>query len=178
MLHAECCEKGVHRWVPRRSGAPGPIAGSAEHANEVIMLCLSLAPSSLYSVGFACQRRQGTLAMQPTTDATYGTMRRHTSVSECERKTRCRSVFFQPSSKATASAICIQNKVSLKRSKEQRNNRQHSFANCSCCVFNQQPHRVCVSFYSIYASAIIYNRRGGVKHQAHAKAITRYLHSR
>lgn len=60
MLHAECCEKGVHPWVPRRSSAPGPIAGSAEHANEVIMLCLSLALAPLYSVGFACQRRQGT----------------------------------------------------------------------------------------------------------------------
>ncbi|KAG8003564.1 Mitochondrial coenzyme A transporter SLC25A42 [Nibea albiflora] len=33
-------------------------------------------------VGFACQRRQGTLVMQPTTDVTYGTMRRHMSVSE------------------------------------------------------------------------------------------------
>lgn len=60
MLHAECCEKGVHRWVPRRSSTPGPIAGSAEHANEVIMLCLSLAPALLYSVGFSCHRRQGT----------------------------------------------------------------------------------------------------------------------
>lgn len=59
MLHAECCEKGVHPWVPRRSSAPGPIAGSAEHANEVIMLCLSLAPALLYSVGFACQRQAG-----------------------------------------------------------------------------------------------------------------------
>lgn len=83
MLHAECCEKGVHPWVPRRSSAPGPIAGSAEHANEVIMLCLSLAPAPLfYSVGFACQRRQGTLVMQPTTDVTYGTMRRLMSVSQ------------------------------------------------------------------------------------------------
>lgn len=35
------------------AAAPGPIAGSAEHANEVIMLCLSLAPLLLYSVGFA-----------------------------------------------------------------------------------------------------------------------------
>lgn len=41
MLHAECCEKGVNPWVPRRSSTPEPIAGSAEHANEVIMLCLS-----------------------------------------------------------------------------------------------------------------------------------------
>lgn len=50
--------------------------------------------------------------------------------------------FFQLASKATASVIYMQNKVSLKRSKEQSNYRQHSFANCSCCVFNQQPHRV------------------------------------
>lgn len=59
MLHAECCEKGVHPWVPRRSSAPGPMVGSAEHANEVIML------ASPYSVGFACQGGQGTLVMHP-----------------------------------------------------------------------------------------------------------------
>lgn len=57
MLHAECCEKGVRRWVPRRSTAPGPIAEGAEHANEVIMLCLSVAFTLLYSVQPACHRR-------------------------------------------------------------------------------------------------------------------------
>lgn len=52
MLHAECCEKGAHPWVPRRSSTPGPMVARAEHANEVIMVSLSLAPAPIYSVGF------------------------------------------------------------------------------------------------------------------------------
>lgn len=57
MLHARCCEKAVHPWVPRRSSAPRPMAGSAEHANEVIMwMPLPL----LYSAGLSgCHRRAG-----------------------------------------------------------------------------------------------------------------------
>lgn len=54
MLHAECCEKGVHRWVPRRCTAPGPIARSAEHANEVIMLCLTLCFCLSFTVWAFC----------------------------------------------------------------------------------------------------------------------------
>lgn len=57
MLHARCCEKAAHPWVPRRSSAPGPMAGSAGHANEVIMWTpLPL----LYSAALSgCHRRVG-----------------------------------------------------------------------------------------------------------------------
>lgn len=60
MLHAECCEKGVHPWVPRRSSAPGPMGpGSAEHANEVIML--TPLPPSVQCGALAVTGSQGTL---------------------------------------------------------------------------------------------------------------------
>lgn len=59
MLHAKCCEKGVHRWVPRRSRELGPIARSTEHANEVIMLCLSLASAPPLQCGLRMTREAG-----------------------------------------------------------------------------------------------------------------------
>lgn len=67
MLHAECCEKGAHPWVPRRSSALGPMVASAEHANEVIMVASPSLLLPFYSVGFC-------LVLQATTDVTYGTM--------------------------------------------------------------------------------------------------------
>lgn len=69
------------------------------------------------------------------------------------------TLYFSASIKSikTASMICIQNKVSLKRSKEEGNNGQHSFANCSCCVFNQQPRRIVFPFLPFSLAAIIYN---------------------
>ena len=62
-------------------------------------------------------------------------------------------------SKKTASVICIQNKVSLKRSKKLSNNRQHSFTNCSCCIFNPQPHRV-VSPFIPFTLALLFTTKG------------------
>lgn len=58
-------------------------------------------------------------------------------------------------SRRTASVICIQNKVSLRRSKGEGNNRQHSFANCSCCVFNQQSRGVAFPFF-LFTPALLF----------------------
>lgn len=59
-------------------------------------------------------------------------------------------------SKKTVLMICIQNKVSLKISKDE--GRQHSFANCSCCVFNQQPCRF--PFLPFFTPALLFTTEG------------------
>lgn len=72
-------------------------------------------------------------------------------------------------SKKIASAICIQNKVSLRRSREEGNNSR------GCChLLIVQSANVQRSFHT---NTVIYSRGFGVKYQAHANAITRYLHS-
>lgn len=60
MLHAECCEKGAHPWVPRRSSTPGPMVASAEHANEVIMAASPslLLPFTVWASAWYCKRLQ------------------------------------------------------------------------------------------------------------------------
>lgn len=82
-------------------------------------------------------------------------------------------------SKKIASVICIRNKVSLKRRKEEGSNSQNSFANCSISsVYSISKRSVLFFlFLSFYTNAIMYSRGLGVKYQAHANAITSYLHS-
>lgn len=108
MLHAECCEKGVHPWVPRRSSAPGPMAGSAEHANEVIMLCPSLAPAPSLQCGLCLSVQAG----YPRNAANYRCHIWHNerstraSVNEPLGERRGDAPFFI-SSESTPSRICI-----------------------------------------------------------------------
>ncbi|CAB1447594.1 unnamed protein product [Pleuronectes platessa] len=71
MLHAECCEKGVHR------------------------------------VGFACQRRQGARVAQPAPDVTYGTMRRHTSVSEMNAARETRKIGRRGGNRALIPSLAL-----------------------------------------------------------------------
>lgn len=83
-------------------------------------------------------------------------------------------------SKKITSVICIQNKVSLKRSKEEGNNSQdcrHLLIVQSAVCIQSANLRRCVFFFSFYTNTIMYSRGLGVKYQAHANAITSYLHS-
>lgn len=115
MLHAECCEKGIHRWVPRRCTAPGPIARSAEHANEVIMLCLTLCFSFSFTVWAFCLSQE---AGHPCDAANHRCHVWHNEETQERRLRRRRgaAAFFQASiqSGGAASVICMHNKVSLK----------------------------------------------------------------
>lgn len=119
MLHAECCEKGVHRWVPRCCAAPGPIARSAEHANEVIMLCLTLCFCLSFTVWALCLSQE---AGHPCDAANHTWHIWHNE----ETRERCSDgdeellCVFQANiqSHEAASVIYIHNKASLKENKK------------------------------------------------------------
>lgn len=140
MLHAKCCEKGVHRWVPRRSGAPGSIARSAEHANEVIMLCLLLASAPPLQCGLRLSWEAGHPRDAANHRCHIWHNEQNTRVSPYQPALKSREVFYSAHAIKPALAICIRNKVSLSGSTE-----RHSFANCSCCVFIQESHSVVFS---------------------------------
>lgn len=97
-------------------------------------------------------------------------------ISRRSEKKQLPGFFFLSRHQKQERAVGDLHEVSSERSKEEGDNR----ANCSCCVFNQRTLRIVLLSlpFSFYTGAIIYNRRGGVKYQAHANAITRYLHSR
>lgn len=50
-------------------------------------------------------------------------------------------------------------------------------ADCPCCVFNQQARGLVFPFLSMIALLFTSERGRGGRYQAHANAITRYLHS-